>query len=101
MATVSLVPAQAPTKTPDIVFQLDMINTAALNRGISSLEVRGTDLPVTSEYRDFPLSFIATSGGDSLFRMRWLGGVSTWIDSITLTEERLVDAAKFNDLLSP
>jgi len=91
----------ASSTTPDIVFQLDTGNTAAVNRWISSLNVRGVDLPKKSAYRDVSLPFIATPGGRSSFRMRWFGGVSTWIDSITLTEERLVDAAKFDDVLSP
>ena len=91
----------SPTRTPDVVFQLDSGNTAAVNRWISSLDVRGTDLPRTPRYHDIPLPFVATPGGRSSFRVRWLGGVSTWVDSITLTEERLVDAAKFDDVLSP
>jgi hypothetical protein len=91
----------APTRSPDVIFRVDGVTSAAANFGISFLDVRGTDLQGKSDYREIPLTFIALPGGRNSFRVLWFGAVSTWVDSITLTEERLVDAAEFDDVLAP
>lgn len=90
----------ATNTAPKRCAALDVNTSTHVNSTPVGRTLHATEFAAPMHYQVFPLSFIRPQKGWVDFRVLWHGVTSLWVDTVTVIEEELNDAEKFDDVLA-
>ena len=87
------------TEGAESVAQLDVNSEGFVNSTLAIRVLTPSDFRKKNEYQEFALDFPWPPGNWVDFRVRWKGGASLWVDTVSVVELDLEEPDMFRDLV--